>query len=73
MPKRPRHDGDEEIINTSIRLPKPLLNRAKIQAIHDDVTLQCLIIEALVTELDRRELGRRSRDRVKANALSGRA
>ena len=55
MPRRPHHQFDEEVVNTSIRLPKSLLNRAKIQSIHDDITFQALIIDALINELEQRE------------------
>jgi DNA-binding protein YbaB len=72
MPKRPRDQFDEEIINTSIRLPKSMLNRAKIQAIHDDVTLQSLILAALNAELDRREKAMdRKISKLASNRLAG--
>jgi predicted DNA binding CopG/RHH family protein len=43
--------AEETIIRTTIRLPKPLLERAKIRAIKDSTSFQDLVIEALKSYL----------------------
>jgi predicted DNA binding CopG/RHH family protein len=43
--------GNETIVRTTIRLPQPLLERAKIRAIKDGTSFQNLVIEALKSYL----------------------
>jgi predicted DNA binding CopG/RHH family protein len=40
-----------DIVRTTIRLPQPLLERAKIKAIKDGTSFQDLVIEALKSYL----------------------
>lgn len=41
----------DKIVRTTIRLPQPLLERAKIRAIKDGTSFQDLVIEALKNHL----------------------
>jgi len=43
--------GQENIVRTTIRLPQPLLERAKIRAIKDGTSFQNLVIEAIKSYL----------------------
>lgn len=45
--------GDQ--IQTSVRLPKDLLKRAKKYAIDNDTSLAAILIESLETYLDKKE------------------
>lgn len=40
---------------TTVRLPRPLLKRARIRCVNDEVSLQALVACAIETELDRRD------------------
>jgi predicted DNA-binding protein len=46
---------EEGHIQTSIRLPKDLLKRAKKYAIDNDTSLAAILIESLETYLDKKE------------------
>ena len=45
----------EQYVQTTIRLPRALLKRARMRALTDDTTLQDLVVGGLETELERRE------------------
>jgi hypothetical protein len=54
MPRRPALDP-EPMAQTTIRLPRSLLKQARLRAVTDDITLQALVVEAIASELSRRE------------------
>lgn len=39
--------GKQEIVKTTLRVPRELLDRAKIQAVKDHTSLQDVIVKAL--------------------------
>ena len=55
MTPRPKTAGVDELAQTSVRFPRPLLKRARIRAATDEISFQALLIAALDTELERRE------------------
>jgi hypothetical protein len=55
MTPRPKTAGADELAQTSVRFPRPLLKRARIRAATDEISFQALLISALDAELERRE------------------
>jgi hypothetical protein len=55
MPPSVKASGAEPLAHTTVRLPKPLLKRARIRCVNDELSLQALVACALETELDRRD------------------
>ena len=55
MPPPADQSGAEALARTTIRLPRPLLKRARIRCVNDEMSLQSLVACALETELDRRD------------------
>ena len=55
MPRGRPGTAPDELAQTSVRFPKPLLKRARIRTKVDEISLQALLIEALEAELDRRD------------------
>lgn len=53
MPPPADRTEAEPLARTTVRLPRPLLKRARIRCVTDDLTLQSLVACALATELDR--------------------
>ena len=70
MTPRPKRGGVDELAQTSVRFPRPLLKRARIRAATDEISFQALLISALDTELERRERvdARRARRSSKVSA-----
>jgi hypothetical protein len=60
---RSRQPTAEPLSQTSVRFPKPLIKRARIRAIVDEISLQELLVCALEAELDRRDKADTSRER----------
>ena len=69
---RPKSQGADELAQTSVRFPRPLLKRARIRAAVDEISFQALLINALDAELERREKLEASRARRSAKASSSR-
>ena len=55
MPPPADRSEAEPLARTTVRLPRPLLKRARIRCVTDELTLQSLVALALETELDRRD------------------
>lgn len=55
MPPPAERSEAEPLARTTVRLPRPLLKRARIRCVTDELTLQSLVAFALETELDRRD------------------
>ena len=55
MSPHPYEPTAQPLVQTSVRFPKPLLKRARIRCAVDEISLQGLLINALETELDRRD------------------
>jgi hypothetical protein len=55
MPPPADRSEAEPLARTTVRLPRPLLKRARIRCVTDELTLQSLVASALETELDRRD------------------
>lgn len=55
MPPSAERSEAEPLARTTVRLPRPLLKRARIRCVTDELTLQSLVAFALETELDRRD------------------
>lgn len=55
MPLPADQPGAEQLARTTVRLPRPLLKRARIRAVTDEVSLQSFVATAIEAELDRRE------------------
>lgn len=55
MPPPADRTKAEPLARTTVRLPRPLLKRARIRCVTDELTLQSLVASALETELDRRD------------------
>jgi len=70
MPARPKQKGAEEMLQTSVRFPRPLLKRARIRAATDEISFQALLISALDAELERREKLEARRTRRSAKTAS---
>ena len=63
MPPPADRSEAEPLARTTVRLPRPLLKRARIRCVTDDLTLQSLVACALETELDRRDKEEQRRTR----------
>ena len=55
MPPPADRTEAEPLARTTVRLPRPLLKRARIRCVTDELTLQSLVAHALEIELDRRD------------------
>jgi hypothetical protein len=55
MPPPAERSEAEPLARTTVRLPRPLLKRARIRCVTDELTLQSLVALALEAELDRRD------------------
>ena len=44
----------EEIVKTTIRVPKPLWDRARIRAIEENISAEALVVAALENYLSRK-------------------
>lgn len=55
MPPPADRSEAETLARTTVRLPRPLLKRARIRCVTDELSLQSLVAHALETELDRRD------------------
>jgi hypothetical protein len=70
MSRRAQGLAAEDLTQTSVRFPKPLLKRARIRTKVDEISLQALLIQALETELDRRDKLDERRDRRRAQTMA---
>ena len=65
MPRRPT---DPNQVNTTVRLPKDMLHRARVRAAKDDTTITALLAEGLELVLDRRDTIEQRRTASRATA-----
>ena len=70
MPPPADRSEAEPLARTTVRLPRPLLKRARIRCVTDELTLQSLVAHALETELDRRDEAERRRARRATSAAT---
>lgn len=70
MPPPADQSGTDELARTTIRLPRPLLKRARIRCVNDELSLQALVACALETELDRRDKGEELRTRRRTSTAT---
>lgn len=63
MPPPADQSGAEQLARMTVRLPRPLLKRARIRCVTDELSLQTLVASALETELDRRDRAEQRRAR----------
>ena len=70
MPPPADRSEAETLARTTVRLPRPLLKRARIRCVTDELTLQSLVAFALETELDRRDEAERRRARRATSAAT---
>ena len=68
MPPPADRSEAETLARTTVRLPRPLLKRARIRCVTDELTLQSLVAFALETELDRRDKAEQRQTRRAASA-----
>lgn len=70
MPPPADRTEAEPLARTTVRLPRPLLKRARIRCVTDDLTLQSLVACALETELDRRDRAEQRQTRKATSAAT---